>query len=147
MKRNTHNSTISINQNTPEVSHNSHKDAVTSTESHPSHDVESTSTKHSTYGSFYWLISYFRTFISRLANDLYRSLVNYWFPSRVMLPAHILHLMLVQDKLRSERESHTVTYSRYKLIHQSCLKSANERSTQTISLVSESDPEPPRRYQ
>ncbi|KAJ8715133.1 hypothetical protein PYW08_005114 [Mythimna loreyi] len=115
MKRNIHNSTISINESTSEASH---KDAVTSTESHPSLDValieptRPTATTPTTYASFYWLINYIKMCISRLANDVYTSFMSAWFPGRVLLPPHILHLIEVQDTLRAERESHTVTYSR-----------------------------------
>lgn len=142
MRKNTHNSTIGINESTPKASH---KDAVTSTESHPSLDVEQRPTQSvapnipkTTYASFYWLLNYIKLCLSRLANDVYTSFMTTWFPGYVLLPPHVLHLMQMQDRLRAERESHTVTYSRYKLINHSSLKSANERSTQTISLIPES---------
>ncbi|KAJ8712394.1 hypothetical protein PYW07_005236 [Mythimna separata] len=115
MKSNIHNNSISINDSTAEASH---KDAVTSTESHPSLDVEHIEPTHPTatnspptYASFYWLINYIKMFISRLANDVYTSFMSSWFPSRVLMPPHVQHLIQVQDMLRAERESHTVTYS------------------------------------
>lgn len=132
--KNTHNS-ISNNRSLTEVSR---KDAVTTTESRPIPDDEPTAT-NSTYESFSWLFSYLKMYATRLARDLYTSLKIYWYPNREFLPNHIVNLMQVQKRLRAERESLTVTYSRYKLINHSGVKSAFECSTQTVSLVAENN--------
>lgn len=134
MNRNTYNS-ISNRNISPEVPC---RDAITSTESHPIPDDEFVATS-STYASFFWLFNYIKMYTIRLVNDLVTSFMIYWYPTRDILPAHIVNLMQVQRRIRAERESHTVTYSRYKLINHSGVKSAIERSTQTISLVPENN--------
>ncbi|KAJ0174579.1 hypothetical protein K1T71_009687 [Dendrolimus kikuchii] len=85
------------------------KDNVLETEDSSKFDDGPSSTR-STYESFFWFFCYTKMFIFRLAKDLTQSALSYFYSGPV-LPDHIVNLMRVQQTLREQRESQTVTCS------------------------------------
>lgn len=93
----------------------------------------------STYDSFFCSCIYSRHFVTRLANDLFLTIMRYWFPNHAPLPYHLMDLLRTHERLRLEHDLRSFTYSRYNLVKRSYFKPTSENSTQTISLVAEKD--------
>lgn len=125
------NNSLSI-KNSTEISR---KDAVASTESGSVLDDGQASTR-STYESFSWLFAYTQMFTRRLFKDLLISIIGYLYSGQIV-PNHIVNLVSVQKSLRAERDSQTVTYTRYNLMKNKCIVQTIKRSKKNNSLVSE----------
>lgn len=113
----------------------SRKNVAVATESCTEQDDGQVSTR-STYESFSWLFAYTQMFTRRMFKDLLLSIIGYLYTGHI-LPNHIVNLISVQKSLHAERESQTVTYTRYNLIKPKCNISTIKWSKQPNSFVPE----------
>lgn len=119
------------------------KDAATSTGSTSLSttklDDGETST-NSTYEYFLWFFAYTQMFAWRLFKDFLSSIIGRLI-AKPIVPNHIANLISVQKRLRVERESHSVSYTRFTLLKSKCIaptvNKSKSSSKQPNSLIPE----------